>query len=173
MNRFLSCVCVFCLLFGTLTVPALAEEVEATPPAETSTPVTVPQPFQVEVTLIDGNPAPEVSGDPAIAGKNDLEAVTVLEEFNANAQSGVTGGSVSALDPSASERDGLPGVVEQVFGVYTPRTYTTSTYIDGELVAGSEIVPGLAGLDWPWLAGVGFFGLMLYCLFRLLGGIWK
>ncbi len=37
----------------------------------------------------------------------------------------------------------------------------------------TEIVPGLAGLDWPWLAGTALFAIMLFCLFKLLGGIWK
>lgn len=144
-------------------------------------PSALPQPFQVEVTLIDGNPVADVTPtpDPTSAPVDNADSIMeVLERIDTNTQTDAPGtssgvASVSTLDPEQADREGLAGVVSSIFGVYTPRTYTTSTYIGGEVVTGMEIVPGLAGLDWPWLCGAVLFGIMLFCLFRLLGGIWK
>lgn len=62
-------------------------------------------------------------------------------------------------------------VVRDLFGTYTPRIQTVTTYMDGEPIAVEEqYVPGVAGMDWEWIAGFTVFLLMLYCLFRLLGG---
>ena len=36
-----------------------------------------------------------------------------------------------------------------------------------------EYVPGLAGLDWSWLAGVALFSITLWSLFALIGGVAK
>lgn len=150
---------------------------------ETAPEVTLPQPFQVEVTLVGDDPAPEAvpAAEPSAVPLDDETAQTVLdtlERIDANTQGDVsssssTVASVSALDPEQATRDGLVGVISDIFGAYIPRTYTTNTYIDGEVVTGTEIVPGLAGLDWPWLCGAAMFGIMLFCLFKLLGGIWK
>lgn len=146
-------------------------------------PVSLPQPFQVEVTVIDGDPAPEATStaEPSAAPLDDEMAQTVLdtlERIDANTQGNATGASssvasVSDLVPEQADREGLAGVISGIFGDYTPRTYTTSTYIDGEVVIGMEIVPGLAGLDWPWLCGAALFAIMLFCFFKLLGGIWR
>lgn len=68
----------------------------------------------------------------------------------------------------------LAETIRSLFGVYTPRTQTVTTYYDGQPISTEEqIVPGLAGLDYEWLAGVGMFALVTFCLFRLLGGILK
>lgn len=143
----------------------------------------LPQPLQVELTVIDGNPAADVTPtpEPTAPSLDDDTAQTVLdalERLEANTQgdvSGVVSASlpVSDLDPEAEEREGLAGVVSGILGIYSPRTYTTTTYIDGQTVTATEIVPGLAGLDWPWLAGAVLFAIMLFCLFKLLGGIWR
>lgn len=151
--------------------------------AETAPEVTLPQPFQVEVTLVGGDPALEAAptAEPSAAPLDDETAQTVLatlERIDANTQGDTPAASsgsasVSDLDPEQATRDGLVGVISGIFGDYTPRTYTTTTYINGEVVTASEIVPGLAGLDWPWLCGAGLFAIMLFCFFKLLGGIWK
>lgn len=144
---------------------------------------TVPQPFQVEVTLIDGNPAADVTPapDPVPVSSDDETAQTVLDSL-ARIEANTQGDAfpavsaqppVSDLDSATDEREGLAGVVSSIFGTYTPRTYTTTTYIDGQAVTATEIVPGVAGLDWPWLCGAVLFAIMLFCLFKLLGGIWR
>lgn len=68
----------------------------------------------------------------------------------------------------------LPGFLRAMFGPYTPKTQTVTTYFDGQpLDVSTEYVPGLAGLDVEWIASVALFGMVVYCLFRLLGGIVK
>jgi len=57
----------------------------------------------------------------------------------------------------------LREVILALFGSYTP-------LIDP--VSGSAVL-GVAGLDWPWIAGVFLFGLTLYCILRILGGAVK
>lgn len=151
-------------------------------PSVTVAPVTLPQPLQVELTLIDGNaalgdsPAPEITPPPAVDDTTQamLDRLADLEANTEDNALGISAGvaSVSALDPEQPNREGLAGVVASIFGDYTPRTYTTSTYINGEVVTGMEVVPGLAGLDWHWIAGVALFAIMLFCFFKLLGGIW-
>lgn len=87
------------------------------------------------------------------------------------AESAVTGETTSDADDS-SPAEGFPSMVTTLFGDYTPRTYSVTTYLsDGSTVTTTEYVPGLAGMDWPWIAGVALFALVLYCFFKLLGGV--
>lgn len=181
--------CFFCaLVLLCFSFSALAVEGGAVDPGDglavdPSPAASLPQPLQVEVTLINGDPALEVTStaDPSAASLDGDTAQTVLdtlERIEANTQSSSSAGipasySISDLNPEAAEREGLVGVVSGIFGNYTPRTYTTSTYINGELVTGTEVVPGLAGLDWTWLGGTTLFGLMFFCFFKMLGGLWK
>lgn len=77
-----------------------------------------------------------------------------------------------SLDDTATPT--LAETIRSLFGTYTPRTQTVTTYYDGQPISTEEqIVPGLAGLDYEWIAGVGMFALVTFCLFRLLGGILK
>lgn len=78
--------------------------------------------------------------------------------------------SVDTLDGSGT----LPSFLRAMFGAYTPKTQTVTTYFDGQpLDVSTEYVPGLAGLDVEWIASVALFGMVVYCLFRLLGGVVK
>lgn len=61
-------------------------------------------------------------------------------------------------------------VLLAIFGEYTPLTAPTLT-ATGEIV--DVAIPGMAGVDWPYLAGVVLFGLVLYCFFRLVGVLLK
>ena len=83
--------------------------------------------------------------------------------------------SVSEVDESSSHADGtLPGLIEDVFGTYTPRTQTVTVYLDdGSTVQGTEIVPGVGGMDWYWIAGVFLFSLVLWSFFRFMGVIFS
>jgi len=66
----------------------------------------------------------------------------------------------------------LAETIRSLFGSYTPCTQTVTTYYDGQPISTEEqIVPGVAGLDFEWLAGVGMFAMITFCLFRLLGGV--
>ena len=78
---------------------------------------------------------------------------------------------VSAVSGGSS---GLGSIVESLLGTYSPKTYLVTTYMpDGSYVESHEIVPGLAGLDYEWIAGAVLFTLALYCIFRMIGGIFK
>lgn len=85
--------------------------------------------------------------------------------------------TVDILGPPASfDLDDLTmrSALAAIFGEYTPKTQTVSTYYDGQLLdTSTEYVPGLAGADVEWIAGVIVFTVMLYCLMKLLGGVFK
>lgn len=82
---------------------------------------------------------------------------------------------VYAID-TPPDRDAvqLPELLVDLFGSYEPKTYTVTEYLpDGETVISQQYVPGLAGMDFEWLASIGLFALMIYCLFKLIGGVLK
>ncbi len=66
-------------------------------------------------------------------------------------------------------------VVTKVLGVYERKTMTVQEMdTDGNVLATStQYVPGLAGMDWEWIAGTALFGLFLFCVMRLIGGLLK
>lgn len=71
--------------------------------------------------------------------------------------------------------DGLKAVIRSVFGTYQPNMTTAAITetVDGETVTTlvDVVADGAAGVDYEYLAGVLLFGIMLFCLFKLLGGI--
>ena len=53
-----------------------------------------------------------------------------------------------------------------LFGTYVPTVYTSVDNVD--------IIPdGLAGVDFVWCSGVFLFAITLYCVFRLIGGMFN
>lgn len=61
----------------------------------------------------------------------------------------------------------MRALIESLFGVYTPPTYTETV---GEVTR--TIIPsGAAGVDWPYVLGVSAFLLVLYCVFRIFGAV--
>ncbi len=83
----------------------------------------------------------------------------------------------SALDSAGSSPVGLKALVVSIFGEYTPvmttavvtetvGNETTTTLIDA-------VADGAAGVDYEWCAGVLLFGILLFCLMKLLGGVLK
>lgn len=78
------------------------------------------------------------------------------------------------LDPDVEAENSFVNALSTLFGPYTPRTRTvTTTQADGTSVEVQEPIPGLAGLDWPWLASVALFSVVLVCLFKLVGVVAK
>lgn len=71
----------------------------------------------------------------------------------------------------------MKDMIIQLFGVYTPVTYTTYVTTEVEGTLSTELVEvvasGAAGLDWPWIMGVLLFSIVLWSLFRLLGVFFK
>lgn len=88
--------------------------------------------------------------------------------------------SVSSVDDVASAApdgaaDTMDKVVVKILGEHQPKTMTVQELdTDGNVLATStQYVPGLAGLDWEWIAGAALFALFLLCLMRLIGGLLK
>ena len=83
----------------------------------------------------------------------------------------------SGVDPAAPAPVGLKALIISIFGEYTP---VTTTSVVSETV-GEEVnqylietvASGSAGVDYEWIAGVVLFGILLFCLMKLLGGIVK
>jgi len=81
---------------------------------------------------------------------------------------------VHDLISDEESRSAFVSALESIFGEYQPKTYSVTTYLpDGSAVTSVEVVPGLAGLDFAWIAGVGLFALFLFCLLKLIGGFVK
>lgn len=110
-----------------------------------------------------------VSGAPSVVECSGAD-ITITLDDRAYASVTNVGGSVASA--SAADTSTLPGLLRAMFGQYTPRTQTVTTYFDGEpLGVSTEYVPGIAGMDMEWIASVVLFGIVVYCLFRLLGGV--
>ena len=78
-------------------------------------------------------------------------------------------------DGSLLDAQGLKAVIRSIFGEYQPVT-TTAVYtetVDGEVITSlvDVVAAGSAGVDWEYVSGVVLFSIMLFCMFKLLGGI--
>ena len=67
----------------------------------------------------------------------------------------------------------MKDLILTIFGAYEPVT-TTASYVvpgaEGSTLAEVQVIAsGLAGVDWPWVAGVILFGIVLYSFLRLVG----
>lgn len=64
-----------------------------------------------------------------------------------------------------------------IFGAYEPvmTQAPVTTTVDGILSTDfvDVVASGAAGLDWPWIAGVVLFGIVLWSFFRLVGVLLK
>lgn len=72
----------------------------------------------------------------------------------------------------------MRSMIVDLFGSYQPVTYSEYFYYtaaDGTVMqdVNEVVASGLAGVDWPWIAGVFLFAIVLYSLFRLLGVFFK
>ena len=139
--------------------PALPE-----PPAENQPPVEVP-PVDLDTPAGPGGldaPAYDVTEAP--------NGGIIIEEHSYTRTVDILGLPVSFNLDDLTMRSALTAI----FGEYTPKTQTVSTYYDGQLLdTSTEYVPGLAGMDMEWIAGVIVFTVLLYCLMKLLGGVFK
>ena len=82
--------------------------------------------------------------------------------------------SVVIDDYEVGADSGLSGIVNAVFGEYQPRTQTvTEVRSDGTTTTYTEVVGGLAGLDWYWFGGLLVFSIVLFSFFKLLGTVFK
>lgn len=58
----------------------------------------------------------------------------------------------------------MRSIIVDLFGSYEPVVYQDADGID-------IVASGMAGVDWTYLSGVILFGLTLYCVFRIIGGL--
>lgn len=70
----------------------------------------------------------------------------------------------------------MKDLILTIFGSYEPITY--ESYVMTDNTSGSyelvNIVPdGIAGVDWMWLGGFLIFLVFLFCILRLLGGLFR
>lgn len=98
---------------------------------------------------------------------------TTLQEQYSTLQT--QGYSTSGLDGATEQDDNsMSGIISAIFGTYSPKTQTvTQTLDNGTVVTSQEIIPGVAGMDWHWIAGVLLFTVVLWSFFRFLGVIFK
>lgn len=149
MRRVLLLACTLCLLLITPVYAVESEDTSDAPTAET--------------------PAEGDASSPSEAISPVIEMDTSYRTF-----------SVSSLDNVASAppdgaADTMDQVVVKVLGEYQRRTMTVQEMdTEGNVLATStQYVPGLAGLDWEWIAGAALFGLMILCVMRTIGGLLK
>ena len=75
-------------------------------------------------------------------------------------------------DAADVQEGSMKYVVRSIFGDYTPVTESVTTYLaDGSPVTTTQVVAGVAGVDWMFISGVLLFGILLYSFLRLLGVI--
>lgn len=164
MNRFFLAVLItLCVLLYTL--PALAVEDDVTTEEPSQEPVIVETDDKniiVNVTL------------PALASPVPTEELPPVEESTPPPQTFIPFSAYSLDVPPETSPETISAVVTALFGEYTLRTQTvTDRLSDGTTVTYTQVIPGLAGLDYPWLSGVGLFALFLYGFLRLIGGLIK
>lgn len=160
-------------------------------PEPVPNPEPVPEPGPVPAPALPEAPAedqPPVETPPVVpdipdapSGPGGLDAPTydvtqlptgdiIIEEHSYTRTVDILDSPVSFMLDDLTMRSALVAI----FGEYTPKTQRVSTYYDGQLLDSStEYVPGLAGADMEWIAGVVVFTVLLYCLMKLLGGVFK
>ena len=148
-----------------LALPSLAAETEETePPTETMT----------AEAIVDGN---NITVNVSVPVSEPSTASTEAEVTEDTPDTTLDPVSYSVLTLSGMEAtndNSFAQAITALFGEYTPRTQTVTQYLaDGTTVTYQEYVPGLAGLDWSWLAGVALFSITLWSLFTLIGGVAK
>lgn len=178
---------VLLLVLAALVVPVAAAELPDETPAEES--VETVQDL-ADAPIVDATAEKDGEGvtvnvtiaqpETAVAAspEGDAERVEAAPSLPADDPLLVRSFSTSSPDALASGESGavpaaMADVVTTVFGEYQRRTYTVSHYdASGNVIATStELVPGLAGLDYAWLIGVVLFALVLCGFLRLIGGL--
>lgn len=174
----------FCVLVAvSMTLPAFATETEPVEPEMVSEPETVPEtvtepetlnePVIDPVTVDTGDSSQVVVNVNVPAQEEPAPGDEVEEEF---IEPSVATYSMTTLGDTGTEDEtlSLPLALESLFGKYEPRTQTvTEVLSDGSTIEYEQYVPGVAGMDWDWIASVSLFSMALYCVFRAIGGCLK
>lgn len=172
------------MALALLVVPAMAEEIPADSSAgatseESTDPVTIDTTTTkeedgvvVNVTIAQPETAADSSAESGAASSEET-AASSLEDLPVVQSFSTLSPNLLAADASGDGSAAMADVITAVFGEYHRQTYTVSHYdSSGNVIATStEFVPGLAGLDYAWIAGVSLFALVLAGLLRLIGGL--
>ena len=175
MKRFL----VLLLSLLVLTVPAMADDLpediaedvateEPVDPVTIDTTTTKEDGVVVNVTIAQPEtPVEPVGEDLEETELASSEDALLVRTFSVSSPDVVA--ALESLDGSAAMAD----AVTAVLGEYQRQTYTVQQMdSEGNVIATStEYVPGLAGLDYPWIAGAVLFSLFLAGFLRLIGGL--
>jgi len=152
-------------------VELIGEEIPADDPVSVETMTTEEEGVTVNVTI-------EQPAAAAAAPEDDEAALVEDGEIAADDPASVRTFSVTSLDVLEDPQSGdvpqvMVDVIESVLGEYQRMTYTVTVVdSDGTVVGTStEYVPGLAGLDYCWLAGAALFLVFFTGCFKLLGGL--
>ena len=61
-------------------------------------------------------------------------------------------------------------LIISIFGEYTPVTTQVVSSEDPSVVV-DQVLPGLAGVDWPYIAGIVLFGISLYMVLSIIRSV--
>lgn len=173
-----------------MVIPVLAAEPDDASVDVADSSVNSSEPLQVAVTLsLDDSASegivPYVTGEEIVVGAEVLNAIlSLVTEIRDNTAEDGSGSALVSIPvyttqdlliPEDRDPEGLTLVsaLSAVVGPYTPITYETVTYCGDQAITTTEVVPGLAGIDWAWVSSVFLFGLCLLCLFKLMGVVLK
>lgn len=168
-----------------LSLPVMASESgelpELPPESEAILTETVDAPADKPITINVNVPAsvPESAETPPPVAYNIPELseetpVPVILPYKVYSLDDPASGMAELLTSDGEAAVQLPALLQELFGEYTPRTQTVTEYLaDGTSVTYQEYVPGVAGMDIPWLAAVGLFGMVCFCILKLIGGFIK
>lgn len=82
--------------------------------------------------------------------------------------------AVDGDEPAVPSDSFLKDVLVELFGPYEQQSETVTELLpDGSSVTYERLITGVAGLDYEWLASVGLFALVVFCFFRIVGGVLK
>ena len=137
---------------------------------------TVPAFASVAPDFTDANTSDPVLNEPSSVTCSGSDVTVYLDDRSYTSVVDVGGSEVPVMEDTFGDAPvdsiSLPGFLRAMFGEYTPKTQTVTTYFDGQLLdVTTEYVPGIAGMDMEWIASVALFGMVVYCLFRMLGGM--
>lgn len=169
MKKIVVFVCTLSMLICSACVPAYAEQVADTVPRSQY------DALNTQYTALQS------SYDTLQGEYEEMEAdlASLQEDYDELAASFDAlqnqGYSTSGLDDGEEQSpESMSGIVSAIFGTYSPKTQTvTQTLDNGSVVTSQEIIPGVAGMDWHWIAGVVLFSIVLWSFFRFLGVIFK
>lgn len=64
--------------------------------------------------------------------------------------------------------------IREFLGAYTPVMTTVEQVLpDGSIHSYEAVASGFAGVDWPWLVSAALLLLFIFCMFKLLGVIFR